>query len=64
MTTSRRGGHTPSRAAPTPVEPTPVAKSPAMHVTPNVVIAARGTVATNFSDASQSRALDMRNLRS
>lgn len=54
----------PNRSAPTPVESAPVANTPAMHVTPNVVIAVRGTVAPSFSDASQGRALDMRNLRS
>lgn len=68
VTSSRRGGHAPNRSAPSPVEPTSVAASPAMHITPNVVTVARGGVApsfsTTFSDASQSRALNMRNLRS
>lgn len=68
VTTSRRGGHAPNRSAPSPVEPTPVAKTPAMHVTPNVVVVTRGQVAPSFStalsDASQSRALSMRTLRS
>lgn len=68
VTSSRRGGHAPNRSAPSPVEPTPVATTPAMHITPNVVTVARGDVAPNFSstfsDASKSRALNMRNLRS
>ncbi len=67
VTSSRRGSHAPIRSAPSPVEPATVASTPAMHVTPNVVIAARGSVttslSTSLSDASQARALNMRNLR-
>ncbi|CAA9486115.1 MAG: hypothetical protein AVDCRST_MAG69-1072 [uncultured Solirubrobacteraceae bacterium] len=68
VTSSRRGGHAPNRSGPSPVESAPVATTPAMHITPNVVTVARGDVApsftTSFSAASQSRALNMRNLRS
>ena len=68
VTSSRRGGHAPNRSAPSQVESAPVATTPAMHITPNVVTVARGDVApsftTTFSDASQSRALNLRNLRS
>ena len=68
VVSSRRGGHLPS---PRPVRATSdsqtVASTPAMHITPNVVSAARGGMALNsqtrLTDASKSRALDMRGLR-
>ena len=68
VVSSRRGGHgssaRPVRAA---GDSQTVAATPAMHITPNVVSAARGGMALNsrtrLTDASQSRALDMRGLR-
>lgn len=45
----------------------PAATTPALHITPNVVTTARGGAtlqhSTSFSDASQARAVNMRNLR-
>ena len=68
VVSSRRGGHV---SSPRPVRASSdaqtVAATPAMHITPNVVSAARGGMALNSStrltDASRSRALDMRGLR-
>ena len=56
-----------TRPARKPVEASSVDASPAMHVTPNVVSAARGgrtlRSTTRFSDAFNAGALDMRGLR-
>ena len=68
VVSSRRGGHVsssrPDRSA---SDAQVVPATPAMHITPNVVSAARGGMALNSStlltDASKSRALDMRGLR-
>ncbi len=64
---NRRGGHAATRPVRTSTESTSVAASPAMHVTPNVVSAARGRVtpvrSTRLADAFDARALDMRGLR-
>ncbi len=64
----RRGGHAPVRRVRAEAEgPATVASTPAMHITPNVVSAARGGLTlqsfTRLSDAYGSRALDMRGLR-
>ncbi len=68
VVSSRRGGHLSSpRPVRTQSESQTVASTPAMHITPNVVSAARGGMALNshtrLTDASKSRALDMRGLR-
>jgi hypothetical protein len=64
---SRRGGHLVPRPEPTPAETAPVVGTPAMHITPNVVVAARGDVSLSggksFSRAYKAGALDMRGLR-
>ncbi len=65
---SRRGGHAatrPARSAAAPA-PAPVAVTPAMHLTPTVVSAARGGLTLSdirLSDAFKAGALDMRGLR-
>lgn len=67
VTSSRRGGHVATRLSRTPAESAPVGGTPAMHLTPNVIVTARGGLSPNgdtrLSDATQSRALDMRGLR-
>ena len=66
VTSNRRGSHTPSRRPQSRNEAAPVAATPAMHVTPNVVIAARGGVPlsrVSRLSAYDARALDMRGLR-
>lgn len=64
---NRRGGHIVTRGEPAPAPAVPIASTPAMHITPNVVTVARGDVgykvSNALSDASQARALNMRNLR-
>ncbi len=63
---SRRGGHAATRPARTAAAPAPVAVTPAMHLTPNVVSAARGGLTLSdirLSDAFKAGALDMRGLR-
>ncbi len=67
VVSSRRGGHAPTRPARTAAAPAPVAVTPSMHVTPNVVSAARGRLPLSgdlrLTDAFNARALDMRGLR-
>ncbi len=67
VTTNRRGGHDVARRAQPVESPAAATVTPAMHITPNVVSAARGGMALNsrtrLTDASKSRALDMRGLR-
>ena len=67
VVSSRRGGHVATRPARTAAAPAPVAATPAMHVTPNVVSAARGGSAlknrNRLTDAFKAGALDMRGLR-
>lgn len=70
VTSSRRGGHAPIRSEtverPSGAPATPA--TPAMHLTPNVVIAARGTVSAedrgrSFAQALDLGAIDVRRLR-
>ncbi len=67
VVSSRRGGHLSTRPLRSEAEAAPVASTPAMHVSPNVVSAARGGLTlklnTSFSNASNAGALDMRGLR-
>ena len=66
VTTSRRGGHVATRPVRTSGEATANAATPEIHITPNVVSAARGGLGLpdlNLSDAAKSRAVDMRGAR-
>lgn len=68
VVSSRRGGHAAVRsAAPRAQESASVSAGPALHVSPNVVSAARGGLTlqnkTSLSDALTAGALDMRGLR-
>lgn len=67
VTSSRRGGHAPIRSE-TVERPSGAPATPAMHLTPNVVIAARGTVSAedrgrSFAQALDLGAIDVRRLR-
>ena len=66
VTSSRRGGHLATRPVRTSGEAPATAAAPEFHITPNVVIAARGGLdlsAMKPSDASKARAVDMRGAR-
>ena len=63
---SRRGGHASLRPARPSRSAGATAATPVLHITPNVVSAARGGLgltAINLSDASKARAVDMRGAR-
>ncbi len=67
VTSSRRGGHVATRRVGAPAETASVAVTPALHLTPNVVSAARGGLTLRLGnplyDAFNAGALDMRGLR-
>jgi hypothetical protein len=67
VTSSRRGGHAPIRSQ-TAERQSAAPATPAMHLTPDVLIAPRGNLSIeekgrSFAKVFETRALDMRRLR-